>query len=1322
MLFAQSGLCDPTTPYFEVDLSNDPNGTWISPPSTRVDNCCATSKPDRCIEFEITLAPEAVAINFQIVSGAVPPGALYYQINCGPLTSVGTPLCLNGPGPYTLTFCKPGNNINTYGITSISPPEKTPDDSIGDGCSTNMKINGLVESTISWTSIAPGPQGAYNSYLSCTTGCDSTIITPQAGYPPYIDYKVCGTPAGGVCVASSQFCDTIRIFLSPPIINLVTPNPAVFCANTSGITLTGTVNGGVPPYTYAWTNGSNGSGTIIGTGITYTATAAGNYSFIVYDKNYPVCPPKITNVPVTVSPVPVVNAGPDQTVCGTSTTLNGSVTGAMGGVWSGGNGTFISSNTTLNATYIPTSAELTNGTIVLTLTSTGNGACAAVSDQVVLRMTPPVVVALSAPSIICYGQTANITANVSGGIAPYSYLWSTGQTSQTITNIVPGSYTVTVTGTGASACTGTAAITIPGNPQIVVTTSPNNSISCNTTAIISATATGGTGALSYLWSTGATTPSTNVNSGTYIITITDAVGCTAYNSVSVTAANSSLLATINQPSILCNGATTTLNVVASGGFGSYSYAWSNGSNTNSTVVGAGNFCVTVTDGAGCITSACVNVTQSPLLNVSVPTPQIVCNGSSATATASVSGGQAPYNYLWSTGETTQSIIHPAGTYTLTVTDAIGCSKTTTVTITQAATLSATASTTAVSCFGGNTGSATVNVTGGVQSYYFSWAPYGGSFSAASGLMAGTYTVTTTDAIGCATVIPVTITQPNPLSASVSSSTMPNCYGGNNGSITVSATGGIPNYTYNWSPFGGSSPTATNLSAGTYTVYVTDANGCSQTAQATITQPALLTGTVSGTTSISCNGGNNGSGTVSGSGGTPGYTYLWSTGSSGSTAINLSAGTYTVTVTDAKGCTTPINVVITQPTILTAAISGSTNVSCNAGSNGTATVTPSGGTGPYSYLWNSSPAQTTATAVNLPVGMYTATVTDSKGCTVVSAGVSIIQPTPLTVSVSPSALISCNSSITISSSASGGTGNYSTLWNNGATTSSITVNTGTYIATITDDNGCTATNSVSVQAANSTLAATITQPANICNGSSITVNVNVTGGFGSNNYLWNTGATIASIPVTAGNYCVTVTDGGGCLANACVTVNQNAPLSVSIATPGNVCPGASTTVTANPLGGQAPYNYLWSNGQGTQSITQTAGTYSVTVTDAVGGSCTATASVTITQEPPLSASVSSTKVSCFGSNNGSASVVVSGGMPAYAYSWAPSGGSNATALNLVAGTYTVTVSDAIGCTLTANTIVTQPASAVAVTVAKTNVTCYNLQNGTAAATAHHASRS
>ena len=196
--------------------------------------CCSAVAPDKCMQFNITLDNDAVGINFQIASGAVPPGALYYQIECGPLIPVGSPICVSGPGPHRLTFCKPGNNLNTYAITSIPRPKVSPTTTTSDGCNITIGASGLLESSVTWTSISPGTPGQYNSYLNFISGCDTVKVSPQIGYPPYIDYKVCGSPLSGACFSGSNFCDTIRVYFVPPIANSITPNPASYCVNSTG--------------------------------------------------------------------------------------------------------------------------------------------------------------------------------------------------------------------------------------------------------------------------------------------------------------------------------------------------------------------------------------------------------------------------------------------------------------------------------------------------------------------------------------------------------------------------------------------------------------------------------------------------------------------------------------------------------------------------------------------------------------------------------------------------------------------------------------------------------------------------------------------------------------------------------------------------------------------------------------------------------------------------------------------------------------------------------------------------------------------------------
>jgi len=381
------------------------------------------------------------------------------------------------------------------------------------------------------------------------------------------------------------------------------------------------------------------------------------------------------------------------------------------------------------------------------------------------------------------------------------------------------------------------------------------------------------------------------------------------------------------------------------------------------------------------------------------------------------------------------------------------------------------------CFGDATGAIDINVSGGTGTgtYTYLWSN-SATTEDISGLTAGAYTVTVTDGIGTTDTLQVTITQPTAVAPS-GTHTSVSCFGGTDGSIALTTTGGTGAYTYSWS--GPDSYTSTDedpsgLAAGAYTVTVTDANSCTGTTTVTVTQPAAaLAANISATTNVSCNGGSNGSATVSASGGTAPYTYDWPgtpTGDDTVTASGLAAGDYVVTVTDAKNCTTTASATITEPDVLVASISAQTNVSCNGLSDGSATVTASDGTAPYTYDWPGTPAgDGTVTATGLAAGGYTVTVTDANNCTT-TATATITQPDALSLGTSQGN-VSCRdgSNGTATVTPSGGTTPYAYDWNGTPTgdgTVTITgLTAGAYTVTVTDDEGCTSSATV-----------TITQPA------------------------------------------------------------------------------------------------------------------------------------------------------------------------------------------------------------------------------------------------------
>jgi len=946
----------------------------------------------------------------------------------------------------------------------------------------------------------------------------------------------------------------------------------------------------------------------------------------------------------------------------------------------------------------------------------------------------------------CNGCNGSATVTINCGEPTFNYVWSNGSqtfnsasNTNTITGLCPGTYTVTVT-SGCNVIL-TATTTVGGSNGTIptITTGGPLSISCtNTTGTISANATPSN--VNYSWTgpgvvSGGNTNTATVNAaGTYTVTVTDQGGCSNTATVQVTSSTMPTVA-ITSTNIICNGTNNgTATATVTGGVTPYSYSWSTTPvQTNATAnnLAAGTYTCIVTDASGCSSSNSVTITQAAALTSSSNvlnnvTCNTLCNGSAAVT---VNGGTPNYTYSWNTtpvqtGTTANNLC--AGSYICTITDANRCTFTTSITITQPAVLLTTNfSGTKLICNGTNNGSATVVPTGGTPAYTYLWNTNPAQTSdTVNNLSAGTYAVTVTDANGCTSSNSVTINQPTPVVASITNSTNVACNGQCNGSATVAANGGTPNYTYSWNTIPAQTgATANNLCAGSYTVTVTDVNGCTATAVATIAQQSTITANINSTNAL-CNGAANGTATITANGGTPNYFYSWSTTpiQTNATANNLAAGTYTCTVTDANGCTATATVTITQPNVLNSSISSSSNATCNANCNGTATVTAIGGTPNYSYSWNTSPAQTSATTNNLCAGSYIVTVTDANGCTSTNS-VTITAPTAISTNIN-STNVTCNAGANGSATvtANGGTPNYSYSWNTTpvqttATASNLTA--GSYTVIVTDANGCTTTNTVTITEP-SALVANVSATTNVtcnglCNGSAT---VTTTGGNPNYTYSWNTipvqtGATANNL--CAGSYTVTVTDVNGCTATAVATITQQSTITANINSTNALCNGAANgtaIITAN--GGTPNYFYSWSTTPVQTNATANnlaAGSYTCTVTDANG--CTATASVTISQPNILNSNItSSSNATCNTNCNGTATVTAVGGTPNYSYSWNTTPvQTGTTASNLCAGSYVVMVTDINGCTSTNSVTITAPTT-ISTTINSTNITCNAGANGNA----------
>ncbi|MFS0491569.1 T9SS type A sorting domain-containing protein [Leadbetterella byssophila] len=1127
-----------------------------------------------------------------------------------------------------------------------------------------------------------------------------------------------------VTITDANGCEKTQSFIitQPNTLNVTASQTNVYCNGAANGTATVNVTGGSAPYTYSWAPTG-------GTAATATGLSAGTYTVTITDA---IGCETTKSFTITQPPLLQVNTNFQNNI-----TCYGESNGSAMVNATGGTGSYSYSWSPTGATSASV-VGLSAGSHFVTVTD-DNG-CQA--TRILTLIQPPALVAnpVMMGNVSCNGGSNGFaTVNATGGSGSYSYAWTpSGATTATATGLSATAHKVTVTDINGCKATHTFLITQPAT-QLTATAAGQVNVTeygaANGQAMVSAT--GGIAPYTYSWAPtgGNAATATGLAAGTYTVTVTDAYGCEVTQSFTITQPASALQASISaQTNVSCNGGTNgSATVTATGGTAPYTYSWSPTGGTSATASGlaAGTYTVTVTDANGISTSAQVNITQPTALVASqgAITHVYAFGASTGSATVMVNGGIPPYTYSWTGSSSTTATASnlAAGTYAVTVTDANGCTTSQSFTITQpsSALQASISAQTNVSCNGGTNGSATVTATGGTAPYTYSWSPTGGTNATASGLSAGTYSVTVTDANGISTSAQVTITQPTALVASQGAITHVYAFGAATGSATVVVHGGTAPYTYSWSGSASTTATASNLAAGTYAVTVTDANGCTTSQSFTITQPAsALQASISAQTNVSCNGGTNGSATVTATGGTAPYTYSWSpTGGTNATASGLSAGTYTVTVTDANGISTTTSATITQPTALAASSGTITHVYAFGASTGSATVMVNGGTAPYTYSWSGSNS-TTATASNLAAGTYAVTVTDANGCTATQS-FTITQPAyALEASISAQTNVSCNGGTNGSATilASGGTAPYTYSWShdNSTNASANGLSAGTYTVTVTDANGI----STSAQV-------TITQPtALVASQGAIThvyafgastgsATVMVNGGTAPYTYSWSgsNSTTATASNLAAGTYTVTVTDANGCTTSQSFTITQPASaLQASISAQTNVsCNGGtngSAKVTAT--GGTAPYTYSWSPTGGTSATASglSAGTYTVTVTDANGISTSA--QVTITQPTALVASQGAiTHVYAYGASTGSATVMVNGGTAPYTYSWSGSASTTATANNLAAGTYTVTVTDANGCTTSQSFTITQPSSALQASIsAQTNVSCNGATNGSA----------
>jgi gliding motility-associated-like protein len=1274
------------------------------------------------------------------------------------------------PGNYTVTVTDNTGCVSTNSVTIGNPTVVTATES-----HTNpLCFGGTTTATIT----ASGGTAPYNvSWTGTTSGNPvGNEIAASGG-----TYNMTGLGAGtyNVTVTGTGGCTaTTTVVVTVPTQTTASNTPThVTCSGLTNGSAIITATGGTAPYNVSWTGTTSGNpigNEITASGGTYNMTGLGAGTYNVTVTNANGCAATTT---VTINPGVVIDANitPIAAQCltgnsfsfsgSTSTISSGSITSYS---WNFGAGASPATGTGVNPPAVTYSAA---GTSTVTLT-VANGTCTNVETLNITINANPTISTLPTQVACNGGSTGSIAVTGSGATAGYNVSWTGTTTGNPVgneiaasggtfnmTGLPAGSYTITLT--SANGCTATATVPIT-QPTLLTASDIETNVVCNggLTGSGLITGSGGTAPYNVSW-TGTTTGNpvgteiaasggtfnmTGLGIGTYNVTVTDSQGCTATTTVNITQTTAITLvpSSVNANCGVSNG---TASVVASGGTNTFSYVWApapgGGQGTpNATGLAAGSYTVTVTDGNLCTanTTIIVGSNLAPIATL-VSQVNVLCNGgSTGSAIVSATGGSPGYNVSW-TGPTTGN---PAGTeiaasggtfnitgmaagvYTVTVSDAGTCTAAVNITITQPTPVVASNTTTAVLCFGANNGTAIITGSGGTAPYNVSWngtttgnpagteiASSGGTFTIPA-LGVGTYNVTVTDANGCSATTTATVTQPTAITITSANSINALCFGNCNGSVNATATGGTGTLVFNWVTVG-TGANQTGLCAGNYNLIVTDANNCSASQTVVVGQPTVLSAT---TTVVNANCGSaNGLATVVPSGGIGGYTFSWGTTpvQTGATATGLIPGVYNITVTDANLCTSTTTATVGNNTAGSVNVITNNNVSCFGASDGQMTATMVGGAPTFTYSWNTTPAQTTATATGVGPGTYTVTVTDFNGC-IVTGTTTVTEPTDLVVSTLATD-VSCpgGNDGTVSSTITGGTSAYGISWSNGPVSGNITgLTANTYTITVTDGNGCIETSTSIVSQPAPFVINFNTVDINCkddCTGSSDAI---LTGGTLPYNYAWNdalTQTTQMANFLCDGTYNVIITDDNGCIATGNTTVNEPTQLVLTTTSINANCGQADGQACVVASGGAGGYTYLWNTGQTISCLNNIlAGTYVVDVTDANG--CTETVSITVLDlNGPSATILAQTNVSCFGLSDGTATVDMVGGSGFFTVQWDPTAGSQSTptASNLPAGTYGVTITDALGCNASTSVIITEPNDIVYIPTS-TDPSCYNYCDG------------
>lgn len=1168
--------CDAEVPLLVIDLSNNPDSIYISPYIQRVGQCCSSEGQINFISFYATLHPNVAMVEIGIEDGANPSGAgTYHFVDGGDLITAG--ICVD-PTPAGGGVCIPDGIIGpNYKIAYGKP--------------------GNNENTFYFRQILrPTFPEDDSTRVGCTLplniyGLDDISIT---------------------AINSSLGSGDIALYNS--YLNCLDCSSPIFEPSTGAPSWIDYVIEGVPQATGAC-------------GTYQSKDTVRLYTFAELTATYAPNPAEIC-------------LGGDINITATATGGNG----IYSYDWMNSNGGSLSilDNHTLSIEGSYT-VEINDGLSSQTCPSFNLPVSVVVSNPPTINAGIDQTLCATNPDAFLAGSETNVT-NVlwSGGLGSYSpdntsLLMVYSPTSSEIN---AGFVTLTLQSTGTNGGCQNASDEVTIYFSDTITSNPiADLISCSgDMSVIDAAASGGTAPYSYSWSTGAITSSINVSAGAYSVTVTDVIGCQETASISVVEPSPIILDLSSVNTSLdgtCDGSAT---VSISGGTSPYTILWDNleTSNTSSNLC-YGVTSVQVTDDNGCIMigSVVVNNPTCSAFQVTADNSDVLCYGDeSAQAFSYPTGGNTPYSYSWNSSpvQSTQNASNlGAGTYTITVTDNLGCIDVASITVIQPTTITNTMTHIDASSIGGNEGSATVNPMGGSPGFSYTWNPSGQITQTASNLSTGTYYVNIVDDNSCLKVDSIFINQPpcNDFTLGVNTSDI-SCNGVNDGSAYIIIAQGTAPYSISWSNGKNDVTSVYGLAAGAYTVTVTDASNCTTFSSFDIIEPnALSIGLVP--TDISCFGEDDGTIDLTVSGGLFPYSYEWM---AGSTVIainedldNLAPDIYSIQVTDANGCSISDAAGIVQPQLLIGTYELS-DITCNGDANGEIDVTTTGGILPYSYMWMGPDGllSNDEDLTNLELGLYELYVLDGNNCsfnTVLQSYINepdsiLIQDFSVECPV-PGADVTL---VSIDSISGGAGGNYQVSFDNGITF----------------------------------------QPYGVYS---------------------------AELPIN-NQYNVIAQDSNGCINFSATIIDIDPKIEiVSVDFDPCIASGQLTSdIIVSPIGGNGgPYEVSTDGGatfnsSGVYTISVNINnSYSIIVRDENG--CESELFDILIPNQYISSVNLTSEASCFGANDGSIDLSISGGTSPYTVSWSGSSSfssSDEDLFNLIAGLYNVTITDDSNCVI------------------------------------------